>query len=236
MSMYFDVGDETLWNPSNGAGRLFMRQVEVFEAELKLPSGIGQGRYWGDPDTFEVDPAVYAVFVRGLVAWYCRTGHSVIRALSEGFTATAVTLARRAGIDMEVPEPAPDHRCGDPQRDIQVSGNPRTASHDKVEALGIRAQGDGPLDGPLSGRTRDRPSARRKLRKLTNGNPGRMAGPKTRRSDSRGPDDAPEIIRSRQPLSAVIPCFPAPCLPPRFRFRHTGHWSHSTAPGRPGEP
>lgn len=58
MSMYFDVGDETLWNPSNGAGRLFMRQVEVFEAELKLPSGIGQGRYWGDPDTFEVDPAV----------------------------------------------------------------------------------------------------------------------------------------------------------------------------------
>ncbi|MFJ8555482.1 DUF6086 family protein [Streptomyces sp. NPDC093676] len=137
---YFDVGDETLWNPSNGAGRLFMRQVEVFEAELKLPSGIGQGRYWGDPDTFEVDPAVYAVFVRGLVAWYCWTGHSVIRALSEGFTATAVTLARRAGIDVEVPEPAPDHRCGDPQRDIQVSGNPGTASHDKVEALGIRAR------------------------------------------------------------------------------------------------
>ncbi|WP_254882141.1 DUF6086 family protein [Streptomyces sp. NA03103] len=41
--MYFELGDETLWNPSNGAGRLFMRQVEVFEAELGLPSGIGQG-------------------------------------------------------------------------------------------------------------------------------------------------------------------------------------------------
>jgi hypothetical protein len=45
MSMYFDINDETLWNPSNGAGRL-PKQVEVFEKELKLPSGIGQGKYW----------------------------------------------------------------------------------------------------------------------------------------------------------------------------------------------
>ncbi|MEU9635820.1 DUF6086 family protein [Streptomyces tendae] len=51
MSMYFCIDGETLWNPSNGAGRLFLRQVEVFEAELNLPSGIGQGKYWGDPDT-----------------------------------------------------------------------------------------------------------------------------------------------------------------------------------------
>ncbi|WP_371566900.1 DUF6086 family protein [Streptomyces canus] len=107
MSMYFDIGDETLWNPSSGAGRLFLRQIEVFEAELKLPSGIGQGQYWGDPDTLEVDPAVYAEFVRGLVAWHCRTGHSVILALSEGFVATAVALARRAGIEVEMPEPVP---------------------------------------------------------------------------------------------------------------------------------
>jgi hypothetical protein len=44
MSMYFDIGDETLWNPSNGAGRLFLWQVEVFEAELGLPPGTGQGK------------------------------------------------------------------------------------------------------------------------------------------------------------------------------------------------
>ncbi|WUA85930.1 DUF6086 family protein [Streptomyces pseudovenezuelae] len=82
--MYFDISDETLWNPSNSAGRLFLRQVEVFEAELKLASGIGQGKYWGDPDTLEVDPVVYAEFARGLVAWHCQTGHSVILTLSEG--------------------------------------------------------------------------------------------------------------------------------------------------------
>jgi hypothetical protein len=41
MSQYFDMGEETLWNPSNGASRLFQRQVAVFESELGLPSGIG---------------------------------------------------------------------------------------------------------------------------------------------------------------------------------------------------
>ncbi|MFC9133343.1 DUF6086 family protein [Streptomyces sp. NPDC057099] len=127
MSMYFDIGDETLWNPSNGAGRLFVRQVEVFEAELKLPSGIGH-KHWGDPDTLEVDPAVYAEFARGLVAWHCRTGHSVILTLSEGFVATAVALARRAGIEVEIPP------------DVQVPSDPRTASAADLTALDTRAR------------------------------------------------------------------------------------------------
>ncbi|MGW1606299.1 DUF6086 family protein [Streptomyces eurythermus] len=140
MSMYFDIDDETLWNPSNGAGRLFLRQVGVFEAELGLPSGIGQGKYRGDPSTLEVDPAVFAEFVRGLVAWHCRTGHSVIIALSEGFVATAIALARRAGVDVEMPDPGPDHVCGDSRSDVHVPGNPRTASAAVVASLDTRAR------------------------------------------------------------------------------------------------
>ncbi|WP_405854572.1 DUF6086 family protein [Streptomyces sp. NBC_01515] len=141
MSMYFDIGDETLWNPSNGSGRLFLRQLEVFEAALNLPSGIGQGKHWGDPDTLEVDPAAYAEFVHALVAWHCRTGHSVILALSEGFVATAVALARRAGTEVELPEPEAGHIGGPAQRDIQVPGNPRTTSAAVVvTALDTRAR------------------------------------------------------------------------------------------------
>ncbi len=141
MSMYFDIGDETLWNPSNGAGRLFLRQVEVFESELKLASGIGQGRHSGDPDTLEVDPALYASFVHGLVAWHCRTVHSVILALSEGFVATAVALARRAGVEVEMPEPGSGSgpMPGRVQRDVQVPGSPRAASA-VVTALDARAR------------------------------------------------------------------------------------------------
>lgn len=41
MSQYYDLGDRSLWNPSNGASRLFMSQVTVYQAEVGLPSGIG---------------------------------------------------------------------------------------------------------------------------------------------------------------------------------------------------
>ncbi|MGW5639465.1 DUF6086 family protein [Streptomyces sp. NPDC003832] len=130
MSMYFDMGDETLWNPSSGAGRLFLRQLAVFEAELGLPSGIGQGRHWGDPDTLEVDPRRYAEFTRALVDRHCRTGHSVILALSEGFVATALALARRAGF--EVPLPAPESGPADPRT---ASAAPATALDDRAREL-----------------------------------------------------------------------------------------------------
>lgn len=140
MSMYFDIGDETLWNPSNGAGRLFLRQTEVFEAELGLPSGIGPGRYEGDPDTLGIDPAVYGEFVRGLVERHCRSGHFVVLALSEGFVATAVALARRAGIEVEIPEPDAGHGRVGVQHDVQVPGAPRTAPAVPVTALDARAR------------------------------------------------------------------------------------------------
>ena len=41
MSQYFDMGNETLWNPSNGAAQLFVRQVRLYEDVLGVSSGIG---------------------------------------------------------------------------------------------------------------------------------------------------------------------------------------------------
>ncbi|MGW6272134.1 DUF6086 family protein [Streptomyces sp. NPDC055060] len=140
MSMYFDVGDETLWNPSNGAGRLFLRHIEIYEAELGLPSGIGQGRHWGDPDTLEVDPVAYEEFVRGLVAWHRGQSHSVLRTLSEGFAATALALARRAGIDGEPPAPQTAHAPDGARHDHQVPAGPRTTPSAVPEALDARAR------------------------------------------------------------------------------------------------
>ncbi|MEV6195645.1 DUF6086 family protein [Streptomyces sp. NPDC051920] len=138
MSMYFELDDETLWNPSNGAGRLFMRQLEVFEAEVGLPSRIGQGRYWGDPDTLEVDPVLYARFVNGLVAQHRRTGHQVVLALSEGFVATAVALAWRAGIEVVTPEPDAGDERG--RFDVQIPASPRSTPTAVMDALQDRAR------------------------------------------------------------------------------------------------
>ncbi|MGW5094671.1 DUF6086 family protein [Streptomyces nodosus] len=97
MSQYFDRGDETLWNPSNGASRLFRRQVAVFEAELELSSGIGPMQN----DECQIDPATFEIFVNALLAQRRRTSHAILLALSEGFTATVLALAERAGITVD---------------------------------------------------------------------------------------------------------------------------------------
>ncbi|WP_329180372.1 DUF6086 family protein [Streptomyces decoyicus] len=96
MSRYYDMGDQTLWNPSNGASRLFMSQVSVYQAELGLPSGIGPMQ----ADECQIDPVVFTAFVDALLAWHRRTSHAVLAALSEGFVATVLVLAERAGIEV----------------------------------------------------------------------------------------------------------------------------------------
>ncbi|MFI1584712.1 DUF6086 family protein [Embleya sp. NPDC020630] len=96
MSQYYDMGEETLWNPSNGASRLFLGQLAIFEAELRLPSGIGPM----EDDECEVDPARFEVFVNSLVARHRRTQHAVMRVLAEGFVTTVLALGGRAGVDV----------------------------------------------------------------------------------------------------------------------------------------
>ncbi|MET9382399.1 DUF6086 family protein [Streptomyces sp. NPDC002928] len=60
--------------------------------------------------------------------------------LSEGFVATAVVLAWRAGIDVEMPRLESSQTRGDGQHDVQVPGDPRTASAALVTALDTRAR------------------------------------------------------------------------------------------------
>ncbi|MEU1303130.1 DUF6086 family protein [Streptomyces shenzhenensis] len=97
MSQYFDLGDETLWNPSNGVSRLFQHQVAVFETELGLPSGIGPMA----DDACQIVPDTFEVFVEALLARHRRTSHAVALALCEGFVATVLVLAERAAIEVD---------------------------------------------------------------------------------------------------------------------------------------
>ncbi|WP_407285360.1 DUF6086 family protein [Streptomyces sp. BP-8] len=132
MSQYFDLGGETLWNPSNGAARLFLRQVSVFEAELALASGIGPMHN----DECQIDPAALKTFVDALVERHLRTGHAVMIALSEAFLATMLVLAERAGI--ELGRPADDAAAYAQNRDVQVPGagvDALTSAHARLEQL-----------------------------------------------------------------------------------------------------
>ncbi|MER5661683.1 DUF6086 family protein [Streptomyces mirabilis] len=115
MSQDYDMGDETLWNPSNGASRLFLRQVALFEAELELPSGVGPMVN----DESRIDRVAFAVFVDALLAWHRGTSHAVMLALSEGFAATVLVLAERGGVAVDWARlgAAPD--C--PSENVQIS-------------------------------------------------------------------------------------------------------------------
>ncbi|NYV78809.1 DUF6086 family protein [Streptomyces sp. UH6] len=107
MSQYFLLGGDTvLWNPATGVARLFLRQVPVFEAETGLPSGFGPMIN----DECEVDAAALEVFANALLDHHRRTIHAIRAALSEGFVATAVTLAERAGAALRWEAP-PDERA-----------------------------------------------------------------------------------------------------------------------------
>ncbi|MEY7975137.1 DUF6086 family protein [Streptomyces pilosus] len=133
MSQYFDIGDETLWNPSDGTSRMFQRQVVVFEAELELPSGIGPM----ESDECQISPEALETFVNALLAEHRRTSHAIWLALSEGFTATVLVLAERSGINVDW---ARHEATPDRLEDVQAStGSGMSApAQGEVWAAGLR--------------------------------------------------------------------------------------------------
>ncbi|MFD8488989.1 DUF6086 family protein [Streptomyces sp. NPDC059712] len=115
MSQYFDVGDETLWNPSNGAARLFLQHVAVYEAELGTPSGVGEMIN----DECQIDTGAYERFVNVLVEWHHGTRHRIIHTLARGFVVTALALANRAGAEVRFPDAGADGGL-EGRADVQV--------------------------------------------------------------------------------------------------------------------
>jgi hypothetical protein len=101
VSQYYALGDVTLWNPSNGASRLFLRQLALFEEEIGLRSGIGPM----ESDEAQVSREVFETFVAALLAWRGRSAHAVMAALSDGFIATVLVLAERADVAVRWPAP-----------------------------------------------------------------------------------------------------------------------------------
>ncbi|MFG2946218.1 DUF6086 family protein [Streptomyces adustus] len=129
MSQYYDMGDQTLWNPSNGASRLFMGQVGVYQAQLGLPSGIGPMQ----ADECQIDPVVFKAFVDALLAWHRGTSHGVMAALSEAFVATVLVLAERAGIEVNWQSAGFAERGG--LKDVQVPAAPDSSDEARAAAL-----------------------------------------------------------------------------------------------------
>ncbi|MFF4298493.1 DUF6086 family protein [Streptomyces vinaceus] len=84
-------------------------------------------------DECQIDPLMFKAFVDALLAWHRRTSHAVMAALSEGFVATVLVLAERAGIEVEW-QPADFAEVGD-VKDVQVPTAPDSCDGGWTAAL-----------------------------------------------------------------------------------------------------
>jgi hypothetical protein len=127
VSQYFEVGEQTLWNPSNGPGVLFVSVAKALEPVAELPSGIGVGRWGpGDPDCHGIDLDAFTRFTDALVRRYRSSSHLILRSLMEGFIATAIVLVERGGGTV----PALSEQPGADTQDVQIGPNGLAANAD----------------------------------------------------------------------------------------------------------
>jgi hypothetical protein len=98
MSRYFQVGDQVLWNPSNGVAELFATTAEALVSTAGAPTGIGPL----DADEYEIDLDTFGAFVDALVRRYVASRNPVLRCLLEGFTVTALVMVQRGGRSVAV--------------------------------------------------------------------------------------------------------------------------------------
>ncbi|MFD0364768.1 DUF6086 family protein [Nocardia sp. GCM10030253] len=83
-----------------------------------------------EADACEITPGVLEGFIATVLAWRGRTSHAVLQALSDGFIATMLVIAERAGI--EVPWEAQVGRGVDGVHDVQVVSSPLSSFGSEV--------------------------------------------------------------------------------------------------------
>lgn len=106
MSMYFvSNSGETLWNPSNRVGLLFLRQIRVIEEVYGMDSGMA----FQDGDTIELNRDKLSRFLNEILSILDRNNHKVTPILLRGCLSIAIALALKA--DIKINDSFTDNSC-----------------------------------------------------------------------------------------------------------------------------
>jgi len=105
MSIYYCLGDEILWNPSNRPAGLFNGQIGSAAIVFGVPSGLGDVT----EDEVQVDLPVYQEFVATVFAEYSDSLHGLFQRMIIGFLGPALVLVERAGGTLPSFGTAADH-------------------------------------------------------------------------------------------------------------------------------
>ncbi|CCB74094.1 MULTISPECIES: DUF6086 family protein [Streptomycetaceae] len=92
MSYYFEVGDETVWNPASRVGELYVGMLEAAAAVLKVPSGLTPGA-----DESYIDMPVFEVLVQKMLAYRIEVGHPAMSIMLDGILPLSIMLVEKGG-------------------------------------------------------------------------------------------------------------------------------------------
>ena len=102
MSCLFEVGETTLWSPSNTIARLFKGQVEAVAAAYHVNSGLGEII----DDECQIDLTTFEKFVAEAMRQYGHATHPILKSLTVSVISTASVLVERA--EGQLPEQQPE--------------------------------------------------------------------------------------------------------------------------------
>jgi hypothetical protein len=94
VSVFFEVGDETVWNPANRIARLYVGMLEAAAEVLGLPTGLEVT----EPDTYGIDVARFEALVKKMVAEYANAGSAVLRMLLGAVLPPSIRVLEHAGV------------------------------------------------------------------------------------------------------------------------------------------
>jgi hypothetical protein len=93
VSYVFDVGDETVWNPSLRTGRLFVGLTRYLAELTSRPTGLNAVAN----DMYEIEVKPFRILVNAVYEDFRSTDHLVYRGQLRGWLLTSLVLLDRAG-------------------------------------------------------------------------------------------------------------------------------------------
>jgi hypothetical protein len=101
VSLYFQLNETTLWNPSIKVGLIFKGEADVIASAFGIPSGLSDVV----EDDCQVNLPVFETFIAEMVRQLDRTNHPILLSLTTGFVGSALALIERAGGKLPESEP-----------------------------------------------------------------------------------------------------------------------------------
>ncbi|GAA0374713.1 DUF6086 family protein [Streptomyces blastmyceticus] len=93
MSYMFELGDETIWSPTNRVGQLYIGMLRATADVLEQPTGLDAV----SEDLYDIDLSAFSSLVRRMLSVRTESVHPYMWRLLDGVLPICVAMVERAG-------------------------------------------------------------------------------------------------------------------------------------------